>query len=157
MRWGETALAIARRNPDVRIDEPEAPAPLSIHVDRYKEATEHEEQTALFCWAEAMQAEHPDLRWMFAVPNGGHRHAAVAARLKAEGVKAGVPDVFLAVPRGGRAGLWIELKRADGSNHPTPEQRAWLAWFAANGYATAVCYGALEAMQEIEAYLGQGE
>jgi hypothetical protein len=31
----------------------------------------------------------------FAVPNGGHRHIVVASKLKAEGVRSGVPDIAL--------------------------------------------------------------
>lgn len=52
---------------------------------------EANEQTALFHWAAfAAKHEHPELALMFAVPNGGHRHPVVAAKLKAQGVKAGV-------------------------------------------------------------------
>jgi hypothetical protein len=34
---------------------------------------------------------YPDVR-IFSVPNGGHRHPAVAAKMKATGVSSGVPD-----------------------------------------------------------------
>lgn len=36
---------------------------------------------------------------LFAIPDGGRRDAVTGAHLKAEGVRAGVPDMFLAVPR----------------------------------------------------------
>ena len=58
-------------------------------------ASEHQEQVALFRWAEFAIARWPELALMYAIPNGGHRHKAVAAGLKAEGVKRGVPDVCL--------------------------------------------------------------
>ena len=58
--------------------------------------SEHHEQCALFAW---LRLQWPDLdRVSFAIPNGGHRHKAVAGKLKAEGVKAGVPDIFIAYP-----------------------------------------------------------
>jgi hypothetical protein len=49
--------------------------------------SEHDQQVALFTWANQNLDRYPVLRWMFAVPNGGHRHPAVAGKLKAEGVK----------------------------------------------------------------------
>ena len=121
---------------------------------------EHDEQAALFTWAELQEAAHPELRNLFAIPNGGARHPAVAAQLKAEGVRRGVPDLFLAVMRRGNdgrtwGGLFIELKRADHSNGPTPEQQEWIARLRANGYMAVVAYGATEAQQCIMAYLQQ--
>lgn len=73
--------------------------------------SESAEQRALFSWA-AMQAKaRPELAMLLAIPNGGHRSKATAGRLKAEGVRAGVPDVALPVARAPHGGLWIELKR----------------------------------------------
>ena len=119
---------------------------------------EHDEQVALFAWAELQEAAHPELRNLFAVPNGGARHPAVAAQMKAEGVRRGVPDVFLAVMRRGNdgrtwGGLFVEMKRKP--NKPTPEQEEWIARLRASGYMAVVCYGAAEAQQCIMAYLAQ--
>lgn len=116
---------------------------------------EHDKQAALFAWADAAQGEHPELAMLFAIPNGGARHPAVAAQLKAEGVKAGVPDVFLACARGRWHGLFVELKRADRSNHATSAQRAWMEMLRRYGYSAIVCYGAQEAISTIMAYLTQ--
>lgn len=88
---------------------------------------------------------------MFAIPNGGVRHKAVASKLKKEGVKAGVPDIFLAHPKGTYAGLWIEMKY--GKNKTSPKQREWLRALSDSGYRTEVCYGADEAWQVILDYL----
>ena len=117
--------------------------------------TEHDEQAALFAWAAANEAQHPELCCMFAIPNGGHRHPAVAAMLKAEGVRAGVPDCLLAVRRGRWGGLFLELKRADHSNHATPAQQEWIERLRAYGYSAIVAYGCEEAKQAIMAYLAQ--
>lgn len=91
---------------------------------------------------------------MYAIPNGGRRDAATGARLKAEGVLAGVPDVFLAAPSGPYAGLYIEMKRKAGGR-ATPAQKAMLATLESSGYAVAVCYGWRQAAFEILRYLGE--
>ena len=112
---------------------------------------EHRQQVFLFSWAAWAATERPELALMFAVPNGGRRDAVTGARLKAEGVKAGVPDIILPVARGGYHGLFIELKA--GKNTATAEQRGWLAALEAQGYRAAVCRGAAEAMALLEEYL----
>mgnify|MGYP000943579219 FL=1 len=119
---------------------------------------EHDEQAALFAWAAANEGRYPELALLFAIPNGGHRHPAVAAQLKAEGVRPGVPDVFLPAVRPGPdgrvwGGLFVEMKRADHSNGPTSEQRLWLERLRNAGYMAAVAYGAAEAIAVIENYL----
>jgi len=113
--------------------------------------SEHDEQAKLFEWAERNMQRYPDLWLLHAIPNGGHRHPAVAAKLKAEGVKSGVPDVCLPVPRGSYCGLYIEMKV--GRNKPTDSQAEWLKRLADQGYMTAVCYGWVEASEVIERYL----
>lgn len=79
------------------------------------------------------------------------RNAREAARFKRMGVKAGVPDLFLPVSRGGCHGLFIELKAPHGrlSDH----QRGWLESLKASGYAVSVCYGCDEARRDILRYL----
>lgn len=76
--------------------------------------TEAEEQTELFAWAELLRGRFPELRLLYHVPNGGSRNRIEAARLQAQGVKAGVPDLCLPVARGKYHGLYIELKRTRG-------------------------------------------
>ena len=78
---------------------------------------------------------------------------ATAARLKAEGVKSGVPDLHLAAMRGGYGGLYVEMKKADHSNDESPAQQAMRARLEAAGYRVCVCYGAVEAIEAIERYL----
>ena len=114
---------------------------------------EHQEQVALFEWAALAEAQHPELAMLFAVPNGGARHPAVAAQLKAEGVRAGVPDICLPVARGRFHGLWIEMKRKP--NRTSDAQRAWLDALRHYGHCAVVCWSAQEAQQSIMAYLEQ--
>jgi len=115
---------------------------------------EHAEQAALFRWASFARVRHPELALLFAVPNGGHRHKAVAAKLKAEGVKSGVPDICLPVARDGCHGLFIEMKTATG--RPSKLQRRWLDLLRAQGYHAEVCHGWMAARAVLETYLTTG-
>ena len=63
--------------------------------------TEHEEQALVIQWAELHKRTLPGLELLHAIPNGGDRDVRVATKLKAEGVKAGVPDLLLPVPASG--------------------------------------------------------
>lgn len=111
------------------------------------------EQTCLFRWAALESGAHPELALLHAIPNGGKRSKSEAARMKAAGVKPGVPDMFLPVAREGCHGLYIELKRRDGGRVST-EQTAWMEALARQGYKTALCHGWDAAREEIQRYLG---
>jgi hypothetical protein len=112
---------------------------------------EHRIQAALFKWAKCASAKQPGLKLMFAIPNGGARDAITGAMLKREGVKPGVPDIFLPLPVGNYHGLFIELKTAKGS--PSPEQREWLMRLSNRGYAAVLCRGFDEAIDTISRYV----
>ena len=116
-----------------------------------KSPTESQSQQAVFEWAEWNINCYPDLEWMYAIPNGGLRHKAVAAKLKAEGVKSGVSDIHLPVPKGRYIGLWIELKV--GKNKPTEKQLRFQEQMREYGHYACVCYGAAEAIAKLEWYL----
>lgn len=117
---------------------------------------EEVEQTCLFRWAAYSLGAHPELRLLHAIPNGGKRSKSEAARMKAAGVKAGVPDMFLPVARGGSHGLYIELKRIKGGR-VSAEQLAWMEELTREGYTCAVCHGWEEARKVIQSYLKGGE
>ena len=112
---------------------------------------EHDEQAALFTWARYVERVRPELALLLAIPNGGLRSKTTAARLQAEGVRPGVPDVFLPVARGGCHGLWLELKVTGG--RLSSAQAQWLAGLRAQGYRALVCEGWQAAAESIEAYL----
>ena len=113
---------------------------------------EEVEQTCLFRWAAYSLGAHPELKLLHAIPNGGKRSKSEAARMKAAGVKAGVPDMFLPVARGGSHGLYIELKRIKGGR-VSAEQLAWMEELTREGYTCAVCHGWEEARETILDYL----
>lgn len=113
--------------------------------------SESSEQISLFEWCEYSNGKYPELKLLFHIPNGGYRSAATAGRMKAEGVKAGVPDLFLPVSRGGYHGLFIEMKA--GKNKATLLQRQWLEDVKAQGYCAEVCVGWEEASKILTDYL----
>ena len=128
----------------------------------------------------------PDLELLHAIPNGGKRDKVTAAKLKAEGVKAGIPDIFLPVPKAVLlnpqpayrlepetryyCGLYIELKRpatlvkgkrkaeivGRAAGSTQDEQDSLIAKLKANGYAVSVCFGWQAAVTDIQKYLTGG-
>ena len=121
------------------------------------------EQQKLFTWwrLEGCKTYGLPSCVLFAIPNGGRRDAVTGARLKAEGVHPGIPDIFLAVSDQLHHGLFIELKRpkAPGvrAGSPSKAQREVMQALTARGYCCKVAYGADEARQVIEWYLGEEE
>ena len=110
---------------------------------------------------------------IFHIPNGEYRTKSAAGRLKAMGVRAGVPDLFLPVPvirpsgafgvalmdAGGRliarviSGLWIEMKCSTGSL--SKEQSKWIDLMLRHGYMAVTCYSADEAINVIKEYMSE--
>lgn len=114
--------------------------------------TESQEQQLLFEWAALSAGRWPELALMYHIPNGGSRSKSEAGRFRAEGVKAGVPDICLPVARGGYHGLYIELKRVKGGRVSTAQQ-GWIAALRDQGYCACVCKGWDDAAHIIKAYL----
>lgn len=112
---------------------------------------EHREQVALFYWSSLMLRKYPELELLFAIPNGGQRHKVAAMKLKAEGVKSGVPDVMLPVAKKKYHGLFIEMKF--GKNKTSENQNIWIENLKQQKYKVEVCYSAEEAQNVIEKYL----
>jgi hypothetical protein len=104
----------------------------------YLSATdEHSQQCALFDWLRACEPACPELELAFAVPNGGLRSKAVAGKLKAEGTKAGVPDVVLPLPAGGMGALYIEMKSKNGGLNQAQKER--IPRLCAAGNSVVMC------------------
>jgi len=111
-----------------------------------KPPLEHTEQVLFVQWARRMGFP------IFAIPNGGQRHRVVAAKLKLEGVRAGVPDLFLPIPVGEYHGLFIEMKRQTGSGLSS-EQKTWKRTLEANGYKVIIGTGAKSAREQTLEYI----
>lgn len=130
--------------------------------------SEHSEQVALMQWVAIEGRRHFDqLRLLHAIPNGGDRRPHVGAKMKAEGVKSGVPDLYLPVAtrsadgRGagcdGFNGLYIEMKTPKAfrmkNNNCSPAQTQWHTDLLAEGYAVAVTAGWQAAVWVLVLYL----
>ncbi len=88
---------------------------------------------------------------IFAVPNGGYRSKATGGRMKSEGLKAGVWDIFIPVQMGQHCGMWIEMKA--GKNQLTPGQFAFRNTVG-DAYKWKVCYSWHDAVEATCEYLG---
>lgn len=136
---------------------------------------EDKEQAALIQWA-SLTAVPPHVHvggkrekcpmvidYLIAIPNGGARRKTEAARMKALGVKPGVSDLFLAIPRLQFGGFWIEMKRpwstfrspSAAAHSVSDAQREWIVRMQRTGYAACVCFGWSEAMAAIQGYLAR--
>lgn len=112
--------------------------------------TEHQEQVAVIKW---FQSAYPEIKTrLFAVPNGSHKSRAAASKFMAEGLRSGVPDLCLPIPRHGFHGLFIEMKRVKGGTL-SRQQADWLAFLGDQGYMAVVCKGAEAAIDTIKGYL----
>lgn len=158
-------------------------------------ATEHAHQTALFmwanmavqfglkaadckdaysvaglaqAWAHEWRDQLPQLQWLHAIKNQGHGDRIRGNQSAAEGVKAGVSDIFLpwarphlpAISQTGANGLYIEMKRPEKRNHKdggmSKEQLDFQAYVREQGYACEPAYGWEHARDIILKYLGRG-
>ena len=115
-----------------------------------KPPTEHQEQARFVCWARGW-LPHQLRRALFAIPNGGKRGKREAVRLKAEGVTAGVPDLFLSVPTKYHHGAYIEMKRKGG--RLSDAQKDMIDMLIKLGYACYVCHGFDEARAALIEYM----
>ena len=113
---------------------------------------ERQHQRALITWANNARRAYPELRWLYATPNAGKRLGKAGALMVAEGLRKGVPDLTLPVPRGGYHGLYIELKRP-GRYAVAPEQKEWLEGLRQNGYRAEIAVGWDAARELIVEYL----
>lgn len=112
---------------------------------------EEEEQAQVCSW---LDNEHPEIKY-FAVPNGARTSWSTAKKLKATGLKAGVPDLVFPNPRGGFHGYYQEMKRRKGGV-VSPDQFLWIEFLRGQGYCVDVVKGADESKAGILAYHSLG-
>jgi hypothetical protein len=118
-----------------------------------KREAEGDEQTELIAEFRARYPVEGPL--LIHIPNGGSRKNSFEGwRLKQQGVRAGVSDLFLPVARGGFFGLWIEFKAAPPNDaDPTDSQLEWLRLMREQGYHAELCLGVAAALAVLEAYM----
>ena len=113
--------------------------------------SEHDNQVAVFDVLRLNERRYPFLRWVHAIPNGGARHPVVAGKLKAEGVKSGIADIFLPIPMKGKHGMYIEMKY--GKNKMSDNQTDFMVFAIDQDYHFYAAWNAAVALAEIERYL----
>ena len=156
MTWG---------NPPPFKPDPPKPSKL-ITPEMIAGDSESSHQKALFAWAALSVGKYPALAFMFAIPNGGLRDIRTASTLKAEGVRSGVPDIFLPKwsvikisPAHVRQmhGCFIEMKLEKYRNRKnggcSEEQIEFIEWAVTAGYYCKVCYSWIEARDTLINYL----
>lgn len=109
------------------------------------EPSEHQIQSAIVDWC-ALQGIA-----IFAIPNGGYRHITTAKKLQREGVKAGVPDLFVPIVRGGFGGLFLEVKTKIGKL--SDSQRFWLGELVENGYRCEIVRSLEDGIKVLRGYV----
>ena len=114
--------------------------------------TEAQEQKALIQWTKFQEKKYPELKLLFHIVNEGKRSPRYGAELKRQGLKSGVPDLFLPVARNNKHGLFLEMKV--GRNKCTDNQKKWIRALMEQGYEVKVVYSCEEAIQVIKKYLG---
>jgi len=108
-----------------------------------------------------------ELKWIHHIPNGGSRGDTAKSRsirggkLKAEGVRVGVSDIFWPQPSGSYCGLYIEMKKPTEKPKKTTskggmseEQIEFATFVTKGGYCFKVCYTWLEAVTCLKQYYG---
>ena len=121
----------------------------------YKAASlsEAQHQTMVLKWTQqpSIRAKWPELSLMFHVPNERHCTPQQGKTLQRMGVKRGVPDLCLPVPKGRYNGLFIEMKTEAGKT--TDDQEWWGGRLLAQGYMWEVCHGWESAVRVLEWYM----
>jgi hypothetical protein len=98
--------------------------------------------------------QYGHLSWaLFHVPNGGQRNAKEAAKFKAMGVRAGVPDLILLHRSGAYSYLALELKA--GKNTQTANQKTYQSKMEADGGKYAVIRSIDDFIETVNEYLHQ--
>ena len=118
----------------------------------YGETEAQAQKTLIRWWAVACRIYKLPEEALMHITNEGKRSIVMGRQLKAMGLRTGTPDLFLAVPRGGRAGLWIELKRSKGGRVMATQQKM-LDMLKEQGFSAEVCHGFDDAKNCICAYL----
>jgi len=116
-----------------------------------------------WCITHKDAVELPGLDMIFAVPSGAHLAKGQGSKLVKEGLRRGVPDMILPVPRLPFHGLFIEIKVDELRDHltkkiirragtPTEQQTEYMRRLDLLGYKVALCFGLYEAKKAVLEY-----
>jgi hypothetical protein len=114
-------------------------------------------QATVIDWARGYGSKLDGIDMLHSIPNGallGNPHYnrfALIGKLKAEGLRPGVLDLFLACARKGFHGFYLEAKTPDGVI--SAEQETWIIRAQEEGYKTAVFDSPEQAINLITKYL----
>jgi hypothetical protein len=123
--------------------------PTVIKKKKKRNYKESKSQRDFFKWLKC----YPAIRDMsFAIPNGGKRNAFLGKLMQLEGMTAGVPDIFVAIPINGWHGLFIEMKEI--GNSLSPLQAIMMDRLTKRGYFCETCYGWEAAKDTVTRYIG---
>lgn len=117
-------------------------------------APEEDLQRACIEIANCLERRRPLLQYLFHPANGGKRPKGEAGKMKALGVKTGVPDLLLPrpAPSGRWRGLALELKGPDGRT--SEDQADWLEAFARDGWLTGLVWSIDDFQEYLEIFFG---
>lgn len=101
------------------------------------------------------------LEWLHSIPNGGLRDKITAGKLKAEGVKKGVPDIHLPYSVGKWHGLYIEMKKPSLKPKTDKAKKGGLSdnqikfksYCERVDIGFVVCYSWIEAIEVLKQYI----
>lgn len=123
--------------------------------------SEHDQQVTVVKWFKLQYPTHSGC--IIGIPNGsivsrggkGSMFGKIS-KMKREGLKPGTSDLFIAVPRNGKAGLWVEMKDVKKTLcSVSDEQMAHIDLMNEMGYEAIWCAGADVAIAAIKVYMSE--
>ena len=115
-------------------------------------ARSYEESQIQQACVEWFRYKYPAYRkLLFAIPNGGKRSKKLGGIMKKEGLTEGVADLFLSVPKFGRAGLYIEMKTPTGRQQKS--QKDFQKDVIRVGYGYTICRSSKQFEEIVSQYM----
>lgn len=112
---------------------------------------EHKSQAAFITWCKVNERRYPELKTIHAIPNAARRSYKLVGFMLAEGLRKGVLDIHLPIPRGPWSALWMEFKVEGG--RLTADQDAFADLVRKERALVAVVYQWHQAAELVEEYL----
>lgn len=110
---------------------------------------EHKLQAACVRW---YRLQYPKMKHnLFAVPNGSKRDVIIGAKLKEEGVLAGVADLILLKSNRFYGALLIEMKTPEGRQSDT--QKEWQQKITNDGFKYVIIRSLEDFQREVKQFL----